>query len=122
VSTQPPVQWVSGALSLGIKWPWREADHSPPPSAEVKECVELHLCSSNTPLWHGDHLIAQRQLLPLPSVMLKVVFQGGYSGLTCSSNKVKNKSMHYFVGKSHEKQPLDSVTDERPTLIWISRK
>jgi hypothetical protein len=25
----------------GVKWPGREADHSPPSSAEVKECVEL---------------------------------------------------------------------------------
>jgi hypothetical protein len=35
--TQPPIQRVSGALSLGIKRPEREADHSPPSSAEVKE-------------------------------------------------------------------------------------
>jgi hypothetical protein len=35
-STQPPIQWVLGALSLEIKWPGREADHSPPSSAEVK--------------------------------------------------------------------------------------
>jgi hypothetical protein len=35
--TQPPIQWVAGALSLGLKWPGREADHSPPSSAEVKE-------------------------------------------------------------------------------------
>jgi hypothetical protein len=34
--TQPPIQWVSGALSLGEKWPGREADHSPPFRAEVK--------------------------------------------------------------------------------------
>jgi hypothetical protein len=34
--TQPPIQWVSRALSLGVKWPGREADHSPPSSAEVK--------------------------------------------------------------------------------------
>jgi hypothetical protein len=34
--TQPPVQWVPGALLLGTKWPRREADHSPPSSAEVK--------------------------------------------------------------------------------------
>jgi hypothetical protein len=27
--TQPPIQWVSGALSLGIKRPGREPDHSP---------------------------------------------------------------------------------------------
>jgi hypothetical protein len=43
--TQPPTQWVSGALSLGIKRPVRKADHSPPPSAEAKECVELYLHS-----------------------------------------------------------------------------
>jgi hypothetical protein len=35
--TQPPIQWVPGALSLGVKWPEREVDHSPPSSAEVKE-------------------------------------------------------------------------------------
>jgi hypothetical protein len=39
--TQPPIQWVAGALSLGVKRPGREADHSPPSSAEVKECVNL---------------------------------------------------------------------------------
>jgi hypothetical protein len=33
---QPPIQWVLGALSLGVKRPGREADHSPPSSAEVK--------------------------------------------------------------------------------------
>jgi hypothetical protein len=38
---QPPIQWVQEALSLGIKGPWREADHSPPSSAEVKEYLEL---------------------------------------------------------------------------------
>jgi len=35
--TQPPIQWVPGALFLEVKRPGREADHSPPPSAEVKE-------------------------------------------------------------------------------------
>jgi hypothetical protein len=34
--TQPPIQWVAGALSLGVKQPGREADHSPLSSAEVK--------------------------------------------------------------------------------------
>jgi hypothetical protein len=34
-----PIQWVPGTLSLGLKRPGREADHSPPSSAEVKECV-----------------------------------------------------------------------------------
>jgi len=34
--TQPPIQWVRGAISLGVKRPWCEADLSPPSSAEVK--------------------------------------------------------------------------------------
>jgi hypothetical protein len=36
-STQPPIQWVTGSLSPGVKRPGREADHSPPASAEVKK-------------------------------------------------------------------------------------
>jgi hypothetical protein len=43
--TQPPIQWVAGALFLGVKRSGREADHSPPSSAEVKECMELYLHS-----------------------------------------------------------------------------
>jgi hypothetical protein len=35
--TQPLIQWVPGVLSLGVKRPGREADHSPPSSVEVKE-------------------------------------------------------------------------------------
>jgi hypothetical protein len=36
-----------------VKRPGREADHSYPSSAEVKECVELYLHSPNTPSWRG---------------------------------------------------------------------
>jgi hypothetical protein len=39
------IQWVPGALSLGVKRPGSEADYSPPSSAEVKEWVELYLHS-----------------------------------------------------------------------------
>jgi hypothetical protein len=43
--TQPPVQWVPGVLSPGVKeWQGRDADHSPPSSAEVKN-EELYLLS-----------------------------------------------------------------------------
>jgi hypothetical protein len=54
--TQPPIQWVPGALSLGVKRPGREASHSPLSSAEVKECVELYLHSPNTPSRRGARL------------------------------------------------------------------
>jgi hypothetical protein len=51
--TQPPIQWVIGLISLGVKRPKRETGHSPPSSAEVKECVELYLHSTNTSSWRG---------------------------------------------------------------------
>jgi hypothetical protein len=38
---------TGGAISLGVKRPGREADHSPPSSAEV----ELYLHSPNTVYW-----------------------------------------------------------------------
>jgi hypothetical protein len=34
--TQSPIQWLPGTLSLGVKRPGRETDHSPPSSTEVK--------------------------------------------------------------------------------------
>jgi hypothetical protein len=36
VPTQPPIQRVPGFLSLRVKRPGCEADHSPPSSAEIK--------------------------------------------------------------------------------------
>jgi hypothetical protein len=33
---QSPVQWLVWALSPGVNWLEREAAHSPPPGAEVK--------------------------------------------------------------------------------------
>jgi hypothetical protein len=49
-----------GALSLGIKWPGCEADHSSPSSAKVKEWVELYIYFPNTPSWHGVQLKKHR--------------------------------------------------------------
>jgi len=45
--TQPSVKYVSGAHTLGVKWPGLEADHSPPSSAEVKIAWS---CTSNPPI------------------------------------------------------------------------
>jgi hypothetical protein len=42
-STQPPIQWVPGALSLAVQRPGREADHSHS-SAEVRNawsCISI---------------------------------------------------------------------------------
>jgi len=43
--TQLPIHWVPAALSVGLKWLGHEADHSPPSSAHIKECVELYFHS-----------------------------------------------------------------------------
>jgi hypothetical protein len=61
--THSPVQWVPGTLSLGVRRLGRQFDHSLPYSAEVKEWVELHFSSPNTPSWRGARLKkTQRQL------------------------------------------------------------
>jgi hypothetical protein len=60
--TQPPMQWVPGALSLGVKRQGREADHSPPSSAEVKDCVKLYLHSSLIAFMVWCSVKAQEQL------------------------------------------------------------
>jgi hypothetical protein len=43
--TQPPIQWVPGALSVAVKRPGREADHPRPSISEVKELMELYIHS-----------------------------------------------------------------------------
>jgi len=45
--TQPCIQWVPRVLSLGVKRPGREADHSPASSAEVHRATpQLPQCAS----------------------------------------------------------------------------
>jgi len=60
-ATQPPIEWVQGALSLG-----GEADHLPPSSAEVKECVDRYLHSPNTPSWRTVFSLKKGTLTTLP--------------------------------------------------------
>jgi hypothetical protein len=57
---QPPIQWVPGSLSLRVKRPGREADHSPPTSVKVKNAWSYNFTSPIR--LHGLVLKAQRQL------------------------------------------------------------
>jgi hypothetical protein len=50
-STQPPVKWVLGAVSPGVKWKSCEADYSPPSRAEVKNGGAI-FSHPHTPLLH----------------------------------------------------------------------
>jgi len=54
--TQPPIQGVQGVVFLGVKQPGRKADHTPPSSAEVTECVEIYFHSPDTSSCNGAYL------------------------------------------------------------------
>jgi hypothetical protein len=53
--TQPPIQWVPGALSPGVKWPGREAVHSPHLVSRLRMCGAIPPLP-NTPSWRGGSL------------------------------------------------------------------
>jgi hypothetical protein len=42
--SQAPIQWMSGTCSLGLNWPWHEADHSSPSNADI-----MSVCISPKP-------------------------------------------------------------------------
>jgi hypothetical protein len=64
---QPPIQWVPGVLSPGVKWPGCEADRSSPSTAEVKNVWSY---TSSSPI-HLNCVISLKKstgtTLPLPS-------------------------------------------------------
>jgi hypothetical protein len=97
--TQPPIQWKPGAPSLGIKRPGREADHSPPSSAEVKG-VELYHHSPNTPSWRGAQLKRSAgTTLPLSFVLL-------------------HRKHRQQLSNSMEQADNHSTSQEIPRLLW----
>jgi len=56
---QPPSQWVTEYLSVGVKWPGREVNHPP---LRGQKCVELYLHSPNTPSCVAQLTKAQGQI------------------------------------------------------------
>jgi hypothetical protein len=66
---QPSIKWVPRALTLGVKWPGREADHSPPSSAEVKNAWS-YTSTPNTLSWRSVQL-KHRDNFTLCYVMLR---------------------------------------------------
>jgi hypothetical protein len=72
--TQPSIQWVPGALSLGVKRPGREADHSPNIIPRSRMCgVILSLPHYVLMAWCS--VKAQVQLyLTLPYLTLRYVY------------------------------------------------
>jgi hypothetical protein len=58
-STQPPVQWIPGALSPGVKRQGREADHSPPIKPRLRKRGSIHPLP-HTPSWSSAQLLKHR--------------------------------------------------------------
>jgi len=56
------------------KSPGREADHSPPSSAKVKEWVELYLHSPSTSPWHGAQFKKHRDNFTFIFIKQCIVF------------------------------------------------
>jgi hypothetical protein len=99
--SQSPIQWVTGVLSLGVKRPGREADHSPPSSTEVTEWVELYLHSPNTPPWRGAQLKHRDNFIFTLTV-------------PCETTIIKNS---YFICKV---RILNECFQIQITVSWIS--
>jgi hypothetical protein len=51
--TQPPIQWVPGSLSQGVKRLGHKTDHSPPSNVEVKNGGAIPSLP-NMYSWHGN--------------------------------------------------------------------
>jgi hypothetical protein len=70
--TQTSIQWVPGALSLGVKRTWREADYSPPYSAEVKNAWR-YVTNPQHDFMAWCLVKSLEKSLPLPSLRQKLM-------------------------------------------------
>jgi hypothetical protein len=82
-------------VSLGVKRLRREADHSPPSSAQIKGCVELYIHSPNTSSWRGAQLNKDIETTLLLKTFLMVSLSpskrivGSYFTLITASIRIK---------------------------------
>jgi hypothetical protein len=119
--TQPPIQWVPGALTLDVKWPGRESDHSPPSSAEVEECVELYLHYPNTPSWRGAQLKAQGQIyLLLASQGDSAPWTLFVHNLTRTIREYKQWSFRYEAGYDPNWSSVKLISLIQRELIFLN--
>jgi hypothetical protein len=71
-STQPPMQWLPEALSLKVKQPELEADHSPPSGAEIEDAwTYASISPYSFTVWY---LVRHRNILTLHDVHLDQCF------------------------------------------------
>jgi hypothetical protein len=99
--TQPPIQCVPGAVSLRVKRPGREADHSLPSSAEVKNAWSYtSTLQYSFMVWY---LVKKKSTgttspLTLPYTSLKLLLHFCSVNFTISSHHVKSSEIRYEGG------------------------
>jgi hypothetical protein len=125
--TQPPVQCVSSTPPTGVKRQRREADHSPPASAEVKK-MWIDTSTPHTPSWCSAKLVKHRDSFILQGVMktctdcncTAVIF---YSARCNIWGQVDNVGMQPFVAVRRTVRTCSSARMSFPSLVhyWQHR-
>jgi hypothetical protein len=131
-STQPPIQRVPGTLSLGVKRQWREADHLPPASAEVKKCgsvyplrlhrVVLNYLSTGTTLPHMIFFFFNGSSNPFkawPLIQFRKHFSqtAGFLGRVISPSQVLNAGQYKHRNVyTHQTSSLKWYSNRRPSV------
>jgi len=72
VPTKPPIQWILGVHSLGVKWSACEVDHSPLSNAEVKN--ESSYTSATLHVLHGRDSFTFLPLTKIRTMTVKNMF------------------------------------------------
>jgi hypothetical protein len=90
--TQPPIQWVAGTLSLGVKRPRREADHTPPSSTEVNNAWSY----TSTPLYVYMEWCLVKHRDNFTFYLLN-------SGLLCPESNIKTNEERKITEKAFKK-------------------
>jgi hypothetical protein len=110
--TQPPIQWVPAALSSEVKWQEREADHSLPSSAEVKNDGAIHPLP-HTSSWSIASLIKHKDNLPFLCPLLYCLHKNtdwtSNHNLKLRTTVWQKKKIGFLYGtksKTVEKNPL----------------
>jgi hypothetical protein len=76
-SIQPPIQFVPWAVSPGVQPQEQKADHSPPPSTQVKhDGATLPL--SHTSSWRGSQLIKSMGNAPIIIIIIIIIINYYY--------------------------------------------
>jgi hypothetical protein len=117
--TQSPIQLAPGALSLGVKRPCRESDHSSP---YVKECVEMYFHSSNTPSWRGAQMKHRDNftftLPPCPSAVIAQSVQRCATGWTIGVLEFDSRrGLGIFLFTNASRMALGPT---QPPIRWVS--